>query len=71
MVTILFKLSDSPPAQLELDQPQKLAELVRRCGDTGTAPDGYIAIRGGKVITPETLISDGEEITIFPAISGG
>jgi sulfur carrier protein ThiS len=38
---------------------------------TGIEIGGVIAIRQGQVITKNSIVEDGDEIDIFPAISGG
>ena len=71
MVTLTFKMSALGTVSLELAEPETLATLIGRCSAADIDPGGCIAIRNGTVIRPETMIFDGDEITILPAISGG
>ncbi|WP_163340394.1 MoaD/ThiS family protein [Desulfopila sp. IMCC35008] len=72
MVTFHFKLSELGTVTLDIDQPEQLDSLVRRCA-AGSDNDsgGYIAVRNGRVIQGDCLIEDEDTITILPAISGG
>lgn len=72
MVTLKFKLSELGTVTLDIDQPEQLASLIKRCAaGSENDPGGYIAIRNGKVIKGDILIKDEETVTILPAISGG
>lgn len=72
MVTLTFKLTEVGRVGLDLPTPSPLAEVVERCtAASGYRPGGYIAIRDGRVIGPETMVADGDHILIFPALSGG
>jgi sulfur carrier protein ThiS len=72
MVTLHFKLNELGTVTLETNQPEQLDLLIKRCAaGSENDPGGYIAIRNGKVIKGDSLIEDGETVTILPAISGG
>lgn len=72
MVTLQFKLSELGTVTLDIDQPEQLSSLVQRCAaGTDHDPGGYIAVRNGRVIKGDSLIHDGDQVTILPAISGG
>lgn len=72
MVTIHFKLTEAAPVMLEMVEPKKLAVVVQECAQQKEVELGsYIAVRNGKVITPDTLVAGNDVIDIFPAISGG
>lgn len=72
MVIVRFRLSGAEPVLLPLDTPRRLDEVVQQGAIRAeVALGGYIAVRSGRVITAEMLVSGEDEIDIFPAISGG
>ena len=72
MVKLHFKLSELGKVEISLTRPETLDTLIARCtADSHEDIGGYIATRRGKVITGATLVEDGDEITVLPAISGG
>ena len=71
MVTLHFKLSELGTVTVEIGRPVRLAELLQQAAGGKTDSGSCIATRGGKVIGAETLIADGDEVTLFPALSGG
>lgn len=71
MVTLHFKLSELGTVQMEIDRPVQLAEVLQHAAGGKAEPGSFIITRGGKVIGGQTLIADGDEITLFPALSGG
>ncbi len=72
MVSVNFKLTDIGKIEVSIKKQQTLATVLQHCRTlTGVELGGIIAIRSGKVIREHTLIEDGDEIEIFPAISGG
>lgn len=72
MVAVNFKLRDIGRVELTLLKPETLAVLLQRCREkTGGNLGGVIAIRQGKILKQNELILDGDEVDIFPAISGG
>lgn len=72
MVTLTFKLTEVGRVSINLPTTLPLCEVVEQCAaKSGYRPGGYIAVRGGRVIGAETIITDGDHIDIFPALSGG
>ena len=72
MVKITFKLSDRGTVEVDISQPQQLNTLMQHYAVTAKFDlGGYIAVRNGKVISADTLVEDGDEIDVYPAISGG
>lgn len=72
MVVINFKLSDTGRLEVAIDKPELLEIVLERCSAQANIDlGGYIAVRRGKVLTASTAIEDGDEIDVFPAISGG
>ncbi len=72
MVTVNFKLSDIGRIEIPLSRQETLATVLQQCRrQAGIELGGIIAVRYGKVITKNDLVQDGDEIDVFPAISGG
>ncbi|SMC54715.1 Sulfur carrier protein ThiS (thiamine biosynthesis) [Desulfocicer vacuolatum DSM 3385] len=72
MPVLNFKLTNKDKVTLEISEPQKLGKLLPVAAQkAGIKLGGFIAIKNGKVITREHLVENGDEINIFPAISGG
>lgn len=72
MVTVNFKLTDIGRIEIALVKQETLATVLQQCRrQSGIELGGIIAVRCGKVITKNDLVRDGDEIDVFPAISGG
>ncbi|SHO50005.1 MoaD/ThiS family protein [Desulfopila aestuarii] len=72
MVKVSFRLSGTSAVPLSVDVPRRLDEVVHQCAiQAGVELGGYIAVRKGRVVTGETMVSGEDEIDVFPAISGG
>ena len=72
MVVVNFKLTDVGRVELEIAKPEKFETLLRKCATkAGLELGGVIAIKNSKVITGDDMVTDGDEIDVFPAISGG
>lgn len=72
MVTVNFKLTDIGRIEIALVKQETLATVLQQCRrQSGIELGGIIAVRCGKVITKNDLVQDGDEIDVFPAISGG
>lgn len=72
MVTVNFKLTDIGRIEIALRRQETLATVLQQCRrQSGIELGGIIAVRCGKVITKNDLVQDGDEIDVFPAISGG
>ncbi|MBU1566139.1 MAG: MoaD/ThiS family protein [Proteobacteria bacterium] len=72
MVRVTFKLTEVGRVELDLPTPLLFREVLQHCVTrTGYTPGGYIAVRKGKVVSAGDMIEDGDEIDIFPALSGG
>lgn len=72
MVKLNFKLTERGEVEIPLSGPQPLQTVLDRYNaEKGIDPGGYIAVCRGRVVSGDQLIDDGDEIDIFPAISGG
>ncbi|WP_176761019.1 MoaD/ThiS family protein [Desulforhopalus singaporensis] len=72
MVKINFKLIEPGMVELELDCPTSWEEVFSRCvQDSGLRTKSVLAIRRGAVLRPDDRIEDGDQIEVFPALSGG
>lgn len=72
MVTVCFRLTDAGEVEVHIAESKSLEWVLKKsAAQAGVKLGGVIAIRNGKVITPDTLISDGDKIEVFPALSGG
>jgi molybdopterin converting factor small subunit len=72
MVIVNFKLTDIGRIETSLGKPETLATVLQQCRrQSGIELGGIIAVRCGQVITINDLVRDGDEIDVFPAISGG
>ncbi len=72
MVIVNFKLSEVGRKEIEIEGTEPLEEVLRQCGvAAGVTPGNIIVVRRGHVLRGSDLLEDGDEIDIFPAISGG
>jgi molybdopterin converting factor small subunit len=72
MVIVNFKLSEVGRKEVDIEGPEPLESVLRQCAVTpAVAPGHIIAVRRGDVMKGSDLVEDGDEIDIFPAISGG
>ena len=72
MVTFNFRLTARGKVQFPLAGPEKLEIALQQCAaGEGIRLGGYIAVRKGTVVAADDLIEDGDDIDVFPAISGG
>jgi molybdopterin converting factor small subunit len=72
MVVVNFKLTDVGRVELVIVKPEKLESVLRKCtAKSGLELGGIIAIRKSRVIKGNDVVEDGDEIDVFPAISGG
>lgn len=72
MVTIHFRLRELDAVELTLTTPQPLADILAQCSaKVGIELGGVITVRDGQVLTAQSLVEDGDELEVFPAISGG
>lgn len=72
MVTVNFKLTDIGRIEIALVRRETLATVLQQCRrQSGIELGGIIAVRCGKVMTKSDPVQDGDEIDVFPAISGG
>ncbi len=72
MVTLHFKMSELGYVSVDIKQPEPLKSIVTRTAagsdfDLGSC----IVIRNGRIIDAATIITDGDEISILPALAGG
>jgi molybdopterin converting factor small subunit len=72
MVTIHFRLTDIGRLEIHIEKPETLAAVLQLCtAKTDCALGGIIAICKGRVLKESDLVHDGDELDIFPALSGG
>lgn len=72
MVKIDFKLYEVDVVELDIDQPQKLNKVIQKAAEMADLEvGGFIVVRGGKVISLDEIVGKNDEISVFPAISGG
>lgn len=72
MVTIHFRLTDIGRLEVHVEEPVTLAAVLKKCtARADFALGGIIAIRKGRVLKERDLVQDGDELDIFPALSGG
>jgi sulfur carrier protein ThiS len=65
----LRKWRDPPIAVLSLGKPCRIGEFLRDAG----IPEGEVAIiiLNGKRALPESSLSDGDRLSLFPLMGGG
>jgi molybdopterin converting factor small subunit len=72
MVVVNFKLSALGRVETALQGVQTWRELLLHSSASDTlTPEGVIALRRNQILSPGDLVRDGDEIDVFPALSGG
>jgi molybdopterin converting factor small subunit len=72
MVAVIFRLSETGRVEFPLAEDQPWSMVLQRCRtQTGVDPGAVIAVRRGTVLGKDDLVQDGDEVDVFPAISGG
>ena len=72
MVIVNFRLSEIGRVEISLNDPEKWETLVQRCaGRSGFELGTILAVRRGRLLQGDDLVADGDEIEVFPALSGG
>ena len=72
MVAVTFRLSETGRVEFPLQEEEPWAAVLQRCRiETGVDPGAVIAVRRGTVLNKDDRIEDGDEVDVFPAISGG
>lgn len=72
MVILHFRLTDLDEVRVDAAEPQPLIEVLEQAAkQAGIELGSIIAVRSGEVITVEAMVKNGDEIEVFPAISGG
>ena len=72
MVSIHFKLTDIGRLEVRIEKPETLTAVLQQCtAQVDFELGGIIAIRKGRVLKESDIVQDGDEIDIFPALSGG
>lgn len=72
MVTVIFRLSEVGRVELTLSVSERWESVLQRCRvQTGVDPGAVIAVRRGTVLGKDDLVEDGDDVDVFPAISGG
>ena len=72
MVTLFFRLTEAGKVEIEISEPQQLDVVLQKGAvQAGIEIGDYLAVRDGNVIKGDTVVSEGDLVDIFPAISGG
>jgi len=72
VVILHFKLSPLDRVDLNLASPLPLTDLLDLAVDqNGVKIGGTMVVRRGKLLAEDELIYDGDELDIYPALSGG
>jgi molybdopterin converting factor small subunit len=72
VVILYFKLSQVGRVDLKLAAPLSLTDLLARAADqNGIKIGGTMVVRRGRLLGQDDLIYDGDELDIYPALSGG
>jgi molybdopterin converting factor small subunit len=72
VVILNFKLSPLGRVDLNLTAPLSLTDLLTRAADqNGVKIGGTMVVRRGRLLGLDELIYDGDELEIYPALSGG
>lgn len=72
MVTVNFRLTDAGRVETDITRSQRLKDVIQQCAAKANLNvGGIIAIRNGSVIQENDMVENGDEIDVFPAISGG
>jgi molybdopterin converting factor small subunit len=72
MVAVTFRLSEVGRLEFPLAEAEPWDAVLQRCkAQTGVDPGAVISVRRGAVLGKDDLILDGDEVDVFPAISGG
>ncbi|HBG20327.1 MAG TPA: hypothetical protein DDY32_13910 [Desulfobulbaceae bacterium] len=72
MVIVNFRLSEIGRVEISLNDPEKWEALVQRCAARpGIELGTILAVRRGRLLQGDDLVADGDEIEVFPALSGG
>ncbi len=72
MVVVHFRLTEAGRVEIEIPKVERLEDVLEKCAAKAKIQlGGIIAVRNGSVIQKSDLVGNGDEIDIFPAISGG
>jgi len=72
MVTLTFKLSEIGTVSLDVDESVPFSRVLQLCAQkTGVEIGGVIAVRNGRLISGKDLVHSGDQVDVFPALSGG
>lgn len=72
MVIVNFRLSEIGRMEIPLTGQEKWEILAGRCAtQAGVELGSILAIRKGTLLRGHDLIGDGDEIDVYPALSGG
>ncbi|MEE4134740.1 MAG: hypothetical protein V2I32_01575 [Desulforhopalus sp.] len=72
MVILHFKLSPLGRVDLNLAAPLALTDLLSRAVEQKDVKiGGTMVVRRGRLLGEDELIYDGDELDIYPALSGG
>lgn len=72
MVSVTFRLSEIGRIEIPQSGPENWEALVARCAArAGVELGNILAVRNGTLLMGHDLVEDGDEIDVFPAISGG
>ena len=66
---IKIRVVGKEPKVVELGgNRKKVSEMLR---DLGLLSEEYIVMRGGRVLTDDDVVADGDEVVLVPVVSGG
>ena len=57
--------------QIDIDTDQTVAAVWARVANDEPMPDNTVCAVNHTQATPETLVSDGDEVAFFPPVTGG
>lgn len=58
----------NPRREVELPGPRRAREVLK---ELAIVPETVLIIRGDELVTPDTLLEDGDTIELRPVMSGG
>ncbi len=57
--------------RIDIDTPQSVASVWQSATDNHPMPDNTVCAVNHSQATPETVVSDGDEVAFFPPVTGG
>ena len=72
MARITIKYSPIGTVEIKVDEGETFSSLLKKCETTFQEDlSNIIGVKNGQVVKHDDLISDSDDIVIFPALSGG